>query len=67
MVFMEKSLIQEILNKLASGELNEYTVNKEDFLEFRTELVKRQDFKHFRGIAQHGGKVTYQYMEKPRS
>ncbi|WP_046175209.1 hypothetical protein [Domibacillus indicus] len=42
-------------------------VQKEDFLSFRQELIKQQDFKHFRGIAKHGGHVEYEYMKIPRS
>ncbi|WP_108670164.1 hypothetical protein [Peribacillus acanthi] len=64
---MSQTLYEEILDKLASKELNEYTVSKEDFLTFRFFLVKREDFKHFRGIAQQGGSVKYQYMDEARS
>lgn len=64
---MPKDLIQEVLEKLKDGSLSEYYVEKENFLDFRAELVKRKDFKHFRGIAQRGGDVLYQYLETPRS
>ncbi|WP_163103341.1 hypothetical protein [Peribacillus alkalitolerans] len=64
---MSQSLYEEILNKLASKELNEYTVSKEEFLAFRSIIVQREDFKHFRGIAQQGGTVKYQYMDEARS
>jgi hypothetical protein len=64
---MQKELIQEILEKLKDGSLSEYYVEKENFLDFRTELVKRNDFKHFRGISQRGGDVIYQYLNTPRS
>lgn len=64
---MQKELIQEILEKLKDGTLSEYYVTKENFLDFRAELVKREDFKHFRGIGQRGGDVTYQYQNEPRS
>ncbi|MCE4048482.1 MULTISPECIES: hypothetical protein [Bacillaceae] len=56
-----------VLEQLKSGELKEYKVSKADFLAFRLELVKREDFKHYRGIAQRGGDVIYQYLEEPRS
>lgn len=59
--------IQEILDKLMNGELSEYYVTKADFLPFRTVIVKRADFKNFRGIAQRGGDVLYRYTEIPRS
>jgi hypothetical protein len=64
---MQKDMIQEILEKLKEGSLSEYYVTKENFLDFRSELVKREDFKHFRGIGQRGGDVLYQYQEVPRS
>jgi hypothetical protein len=64
---MNEQLAEEILNKLRDGELSEYRVSKEDFMIFRKVLVQRKDFKHFRGIAQRGGEVVYQYMQNPRS
>ncbi|MBM7693153.1 hypothetical protein JOC77_002592 [Peribacillus deserti] len=64
---MDKNLAQELLNKLANRELNEVTVSKDSFLVFRDVIVKREDFKHFRGIAQHNGEVIYQYLDEPRS
>lgn len=59
--------IAEMLDKLKNNELTEYYVSKEDFLSVRDVIVKREDFKHFRGIAQRGGAVIYQYLEVPRS
>ncbi|MDP4103564.1 MAG: hypothetical protein Q8935_01310 [Bacillota bacterium] len=64
---MQKELIQEILEKLKEGSLSEYYVEKVNFLDFRSELVKRPDFKNFRGIGQRGGDVIYQYLKTPRS
>ena len=64
---MDEAAIQEILNKLAKGELTEHHVKKIDFIHFRNVLVKRNDFKHFRGIALRGGEVLYRYMEAARS
>lgn len=64
---MTSEEVNEILNQLKSGELSECHVTKEDFLSFRQVLVKREDFKHFRGIAQRGGEVVYQYIETARS
>lgn len=64
---MELHLVNELLDKLKNGELAEYYVKKEDFLEFRSVLVSRPDFKHFRGIGQRGGDVLYQYLSEPRS
>jgi hypothetical protein len=64
---MKEEMITEILDQLMTGELSEYYVTKDDFMEFRHVLVKRKDFKHFRGIGQRGGDVLYQYLKEPRS
>jgi hypothetical protein len=64
---MKEDLVTEILDKLMTGELSEYYVSNEDFMEFRKVLVKRKDFKHFRGVGQRGGDVLYQYLNEPRS
>jgi hypothetical protein len=64
---MQEQYVNDILEKLKSGELSEYYVKKEDFMEFRQFLVNRDDFKHFRGIGQRSGDVLYQYLEEPRS
>jgi hypothetical protein len=64
---MNEQLAAEILDKLKNGELSEYRVDKEEFMEFRKVLVAREDFKHFRGIAKHDGVVVYQYKETARS
>jgi hypothetical protein len=52
---------------LRNGESKLVRIQKEDFLTFRYELMKQPDFKHFRGIARHGGHVDYEYMETSRS
>ncbi|WP_096190884.1 hypothetical protein [Neobacillus soli] len=64
---MKEEMITEILNRLMSGELSEYYVKKDEFMEFRQVLVRREDFKHFRGIGQRGGDVLYQYLKEARS
>jgi hypothetical protein len=64
---MKEELITEILDRLMTGELTEYYVTKDEFMEFRQVLVNRKDFKHFRGIGQRGGDVLYQYLKEPRS
>ncbi len=64
---MKETEIQEILTQLANGELTEFYVTKADFLAFRQVLVKREDFKHFVGIAGRGGDALYRYAETPRS
>jgi hypothetical protein len=64
---MNEQIINEILDKLMNGEITEYYVKKENFMEFRQVLVKRTDFKHIRGIGQRGGDVLYEYLKEPRS
>ncbi|MGM0902524.1 hypothetical protein [Mesobacillus maritimus] len=64
---MTNEEVHEILNQLKRGEVSEYHVSKEEFLTFRQVLVNREDFKHFRGIAQRGGEVVYHYIENARS
>jgi hypothetical protein len=64
---MKEELINDILDRLMTGELTEYYVTNDVFMEFRQVLVKRKDFKHFRGIGQRGGDVLYQYLKEPRS
>ena len=64
---MDKNLAEELLEKLKNGELTEVKVEKEDFLSFREQLVRREDFKHFRGHAKHNGATVFTYMEEPRS
>lgn len=64
---MTEELINDILNQLKNREISEYHVKKEDFLLFRSVLVKREDFKHFRGVAHHGGSVQYEYLDTARS
>lgn len=59
--------VSAILDSLKTGELSEYYVPREEFMEFRQVLVKRPDFKHFRGIAQRNGDVLYHYLLEPRS
>ena len=64
---MEEEQIIQVLDQLKSGEIREHYVNKEDFLDFRRILVKREDFKHFQGIAHRGGDVLYRYLDQARS
>ncbi|ANB56824.1 hypothetical protein GFC29_181 [Anoxybacillus sp. B7M1] len=64
---MDEKLAAKLLDDLRDRNISELLVKKEDFLLFRKILVNRSDFKHFRGIAQHGGDVIYHYLEHPRS
>ena len=64
---MEEEQIIQVLDQLKNGEIREYYVNKEDFLDFRRILVKREDFKHYQGIARRGGDVLYHYLGQARS
>ncbi|WP_096202595.1 hypothetical protein [Bacillus sp. FJAT-45350] len=62
---MDESKANEILEKLRNGVENEVTVTKEDFMDFRSVLIKQPDKTHFRGNAQKGGLVIYTYHETP--
>ncbi len=64
---MNEQEAQAILDQLANREIKEYRVTKEHFMEFRQQLVKRSDFKHFRGDAGHNGEVVYTYLDEARS
>ena len=57
----------DMLDELKNGTRKDITVDKKEFYSFREVLVKREDFKHFRGVAKQGGQVIYQYMEVARS
>ncbi|WP_175988611.1 hypothetical protein [Bacillus sp. Marseille-Q1617] len=64
---MMESDILQLMDSLRNKETEEIRIEKEDFLSFRAVLVKQTDFKHFRGIAEHGGNIRYQYLDTPRS
>jgi hypothetical protein len=64
---MTEEMAHQILEELKNGEIKEYLIEKNDFISFRQVLVKRADFRHFRGIAKRGGDVVYQYLEEARS
>ncbi|KHD84876.1 hypothetical protein NG54_12775 [Heyndrickxia ginsengihumi] len=64
---MTEEEMKDLIEKLRKGEIQEFLNKKEDFLTFREVLVSQEDFKHFKGIAQHGGNVIYQYLQIPRS
>ncbi|BCB03138.1 hypothetical protein [Bacillus sp. KH172YL63] len=64
---MNEHEILEQLQSLRTREVGEIKVMKNDFLAFRSVLVKQEDFKQFRGIAQQGGNILFQYLDTPRS
>ncbi|MCP3761824.1 hypothetical protein NLX67_05430 [Domibacillus sp. A3M-37] len=57
----------ECIENLRNGKTALVRIQQNDFLQFRQELIKQPDFKHFRGIAKHGGHAEYEYMKTPRS
>ncbi|QPC46154.1 hypothetical protein [Mangrovibacillus cuniculi] len=59
--------MNKLFDQLVNGERDSLQVTKEDFLLFRKVLVNRADFKHFRGVAERGGSVTYFYEKEERS
>lgn len=64
---MNKEEIQSLFDQLKNGDIDKLDVKKQDFMAFRSVLVEREDFKHFRGTAHIGGDLTYQYLKDPRS
>jgi hypothetical protein len=64
---MSETEILEQLQLLRTREIEEIRVMKEEFLAFRSVLVKQDDFKQFRGIAKQGGNIIFQYLDTPRS
>ncbi|MFJ8066516.1 hypothetical protein ACIQYS_18110 [Psychrobacillus sp. NPDC096426] len=58
---------EEKMNMLQSGDIDKLEISKADFLSFREVLVKREDFKHFSGIAKQGGEIIYTYLRVARS
>ncbi|GEL04315.1 hypothetical protein M2M59_04175 [Rummeliibacillus sp. G93] len=55
------------LDDLKNGNIQELKVDKHEFYQLREELIKREDFKHFQGIAKQGGDIIYVYLKEPRS
>ncbi|GER71485.1 hypothetical protein BpJC7_27880 [Weizmannia acidilactici] len=64
---MTEEEIKNAINRLRNREIEELYVKHEDFMAFREVLVVQDDFKHFKGIAQHGGNVVYRYLDTLRS
>jgi hypothetical protein len=64
---MDEQEILAILDELRNKGIEEFRVQKQDFLQFRKHLIAQKDFKHFRGIAQQGGDIIYTYTDNPRS
>jgi hypothetical protein len=54
-----------MLDQLKAGEIPSLEISKEEFLEFRSILVNRSDFKHYRGTAHHFGRTVYTYTSEP--
>ncbi|WP_342525972.1 hypothetical protein MKY84_10610 [Chryseomicrobium sp. FSL W7-1435] len=53
--------------QLKAGELKEILLTKQEFLEVREQLMKREDFKHFIGTAYPGGSVKYVWSPTART
>jgi hypothetical protein len=64
---MTEEQAKQIIEQLRQRKIEEYMVQKEDFLVFRSVLVAQEDFKHFRGEAQRGGHVLVTYLDTPGS
>ncbi|MDM5319673.1 hypothetical protein RGT17_00245 [Bacillus altitudinis] len=64
---MTEEQILTILESLRKGTEKQVTIQRDNFLTFRSILVNQDDFKHFRGIAKHGGDVIFEYLTEARS
>ncbi|MCY7501204.1 hypothetical protein [Bacillus pumilus] len=64
---MTEEQMLTILESLRNGTEKQVTIQKNDFLTFRSILVNQDDFKYFRGIAKHGGDVIFEYLTEARS
>jgi len=64
---MENLEVLQQLDLLSKKQLEEVVVSREDFLAVCNYITKREDFKHFRGAAKHGGETVYTYLDTPRS
>lgn len=58
---------KDMLDQLRNGEVKSIFIKKDEFLQFREQLVKDEQFKHFRGEAKQGGDVVFTYLPIPRS
>ena len=64
---MTEEKILRSMGSLRNGTEKQVTIQKDDFLTFRSVLVNQDDFKHFRGIAKHGGDVIFEYLTEARN
>jgi len=56
-----------MLDELKNGQIDSIDVDKNEFYALREIIIKREDFKHFRGIAKQGGAISYVYSSEGRS
>lgn len=55
------------LNQLRNKEVASITISKAEYLQFREQLIKDPQFKHFRGEAKQGGDVVFTFLDEPRT
>ena len=58
---------KKLLDQLRNKEVSSILIKKDEFLQFREQLVKDKQFKHFRGEAKQGGDVIFTFLDVPRS
>lgn len=58
---------KHMLDQLRKGEVKSVVIKREEFLQFREQLVKDEQVKHFRGEAKQGGDVVFTYSQIARS
>ncbi|MEG0385567.1 hypothetical protein [Solibacillus cecembensis] len=59
--------VKQMLDQLRNGEVEKIHINKANFLQFREQLIKDEQFKYFRGEAKQGGDVIYTFLKEPRA
>lgn len=58
---------KKMLDALRNGEIQSIRLTKENYLEFRNELIQDPQFKHFRGEAKQGGDIIFTFLDKARA
>lgn len=58
---------KKMLDQLRHGEVKSILIKKDEFLQFREQLITDEQFKYFRGEAKQGGDVVYTFLQQPRA
>lgn len=58
---------QQLLDQLRNKEVASISISKDEFLQFREQLVKDVQFKQFRGEAKQGGTIVFTFLDESRA